>query len=94
MSQLPSYTLVIPLSFEVILKKLKTKKPNVFRNLEDKIEKVVRNPILGKPLRNTLRNYRRVHMDPFVLIYEIFMLEVRLIDFDHHDKIYKKYKFK
>jgi len=48
--------------------------------------------MLGKPLRNTLRNYRRVHVDPFVLLYEIRMLEVRLMDFDHHDKIYKKYK--
>ncbi|OGI65844.1 hypothetical protein A3H53_04515 [Candidatus Nomurabacteria bacterium RIFCSPLOWO2_02_FULL_40_10] len=94
MSQLPSYILVIPPSFEVIFKKLKTKKPDVFKNLENKIDKVVQNPILGKPLRNTLRNYRRVHMDPFVLMYEIHMLEVRLIDFDHHDKIYKKYKFK
>jgi mRNA-degrading endonuclease RelE of RelBE toxin-antitoxin system len=86
-----SYKLVVPIEFEIILKKLKNKKPDVFKNLEKKIEKVARNPILGKPLRNTLRNYRRVHMDSFVLIYEIRMLEVRLIDFDHHDKIYKKY---
>ncbi len=93
MSQSPIYTLVIPIEFEVILKKLKNKKPDVFKSLGKKIERVVREPILGKPLRNTLRNYRRVHMDPFVLIYEISMLEVRLIDFDHHDKIYKKYKF-
>ena len=92
MFQSLKYKLVIPIEFEVILKKLKQKKPDVFKSLGKKIEKVVREPILGKPLRNTLRNYRRVHMDPFVLIYEIKMLEVRLIDFDHHDKIYKKYK--
>ena len=91
---MPSYTLVIPLEFEIILKKLKNKKPNVFKSLIKKIEKVAREPVLGKPLRNTLRNYRRVHIDSFVLIYEIHMLEVRLIDFDHHDKIYKKYKFR
>ncbi|MEK7523199.1 MAG: type II toxin-antitoxin system mRNA interferase toxin, RelE/StbE family [Patescibacteria group bacterium] len=93
MSQFQNYTLVIPSEFEVILKKLKQKKPDVLKDLEKKIEKVLREPILGKPLRNTLRNYRRIHMDPFVLIYEIKILEVRLIDFDHHDKIYKKYKF-
>jgi len=93
MSQSQSYKLVIPSEFEVILKKLKNRKPDVFKNLGKKIEKVKREPILGKPLRNTLRNYRRVHIDPFVLIYEIYMFEVRLIDFDHHDKIYKKYKF-
>lgn len=94
MSRSISHKLVIPIEFEIILKKLKIKKPDVFRDLGKKIEKVVKEPILGKPLRNTLRNYRRIHMDPFVLIYEIHMLEVRLIDFDHHDKIYKKYKFK
>ena len=94
MSHSESYTLVTPPEFEVILKKLKQKKPDVLKSLEKKIERVLREPILGKPLRNSLRNYRRVHIDPFVLIYEISKLEVRLIDFDHHDKIYKKYKFK
>ena len=94
MAQQISYKLVIPIEFELILKKLKNKKPDVFRDLAKKVEKIVKDPILGKPLRNTLRNYRRIHIDSFVLIYEIRMLEVRLIDFDHHDKIYKKYKFK
>jgi mRNA-degrading endonuclease RelE of RelBE toxin-antitoxin system len=93
MSQSSAYVLVIPVEFESILKKLKQKKPDIFKILEKKIVKVVQNPVLGKPLRNTLRNYRRIHIDPFVLIYEIYMLEVRIIDFDHHDKIYKKYKF-
>ena len=87
-----AYILVIPDEFKVILKKLKKKKPDILKILEKQIEKISKNPILGKPLRNILRNYRRVHVDPFVLIYEIKDIEVRLIDFDHHDKIYKKYK--
>jgi mRNA-degrading endonuclease RelE of RelBE toxin-antitoxin system len=60
------YTLVVPIEFEIILKKLKHKKPDVFKLLSKKIERVVSEPILGKPLRNVLRNYRRVHLDPFV----------------------------
>ncbi|KKR24037.1 MAG: hypothetical protein UT54_C0033G0005 [Candidatus Daviesbacteria bacterium GW2011_GWB1_39_5] len=92
MAEQITYKLITPIEFEVILKKLKQKKPDVLKILEKKIEKVLREPMLGKPLRNTLRNYRRVHVDPFVLLYEIRMLEVRLMDFDHHDKIYKKYK--
>ena len=88
-----AYTLVTPNEFEVILKKIKKNKPDTLKILEKQIEKILKNPILGKPLRNTLRNYRRVHVDPFVLIYEVKALEVRLLDFDHHDKIYKKYKF-
>ena len=46
----PIYTLVVPFQFEAILKRLKNKKPDVFKNLENKIEKVIREPILGKPL--------------------------------------------
>jgi len=92
MAEQITYKLITPIEFEVILKKLKQKKPDVLKILEKKIEKVLREPMLGKPLRNTLRNYRRVHVDPFVLLYEIRMLEVRLMDFDHHDKIYKKDK--
>jgi addiction module RelE/StbE family toxin len=92
MANKSNYILVIPFEFEIILKKLKQKKPDVLKVLEKQIEKILRNPILGKPLRNTLRNYRRIHVGHFVLIYEINILEIRLLDFDHHDKIYKKYE--
>ena len=94
MSQPSKYTLAVPPEFEVILEKLKKQKPDVYKSLEKKIEKILREPALGKPLRNALRNYRRIHIDPFVLIYEVCAFEVRPMDFDHHDKIYKKYKFK
>lgn len=84
------YTLIVPLEFERILKKLKKKKPEILQLLEKQISKILKDPTVGKPLRNTLRNCRRVHVDSFVLIYEVYMGEVRLLDFDHHDIIYKK----
>lgn len=86
----PRYVLVIPPPFERILKRLKFKKPTLFRALGKQIEKILVEPERGKPLRNVLRNYRRVHIDSFVLIYEISGQEIRLLDFDHHDRIYKK----
>lgn len=86
-----SYSLVLSPRFEKILKSLKRRKPTLLRDLERQIEKVLKEPVLGKPLRNVLRNYRRVHIGSFVLIYEIYHKEIRLIDFDHHDRIYKKY---
>ena len=86
------YKLVISPEFERILKSLKKKKSTIFKNLEKQIIKIAREPALGKPLRNILRNYRRVHVNSFVLIYEIYNDEIRLIDFDHHDVIYKKLK--
>ena len=87
------YTLIIPDEFESILIKLKKNKPDILRQLQKQITKILSEPILGKPLRNALRNYRRMHAGSYVLIYEISLQEVRLLDFDHHDKIYKKYKY-
>lgn len=91
MAKNSGYILVIPPEFERVLKSLK-KKPDLFSKLQNQIIKILREPQLGKPLRNVLRNYRRIHIGSYVLIYEIHSEEVRLMDFDHHDRVYKKYK--
>ena len=91
MAERSKYVLVIPLEFQRILKSLK-KKNVLLRQLDNKIAKILREPELGKPLRNVLRNYRRIHIGSHVLIYEIQQREVRLLDFDHHDRIYKKHQ--
>ena len=76
---------------KAIIKLEKTDKP-LFEQLAGQIEKVLRMPSVGKPLRYTLKNRRRLHAGSFVLVYEFHDGELRFIDFDHHDKIYKKYK--
>lgn len=68
----------------------KRKDKRLFQDIENRIEKIVREPTIGKPLRYTLKNRRRVHVGSFVLVYEFYQGELRFIDFDHHDKIYKK----
>ena len=77
--------------FEKILKSLKKKKPQIFKQVEKKIIKIISNPVVGKPLRNVLRNYRGIHINPFVLLSELKDNEIRHLNFNHHDKIYKKY---
>lgn len=84
------YILVVHPKFERILKSLKHKKPVFLRGLEKQIQKILKEPTIGKPLRNVLRNYRRIHIGSFVLIYEIHQREIRLLDFDHHDRVYTK----
>lgn len=59
--------------------------------LAKEIRKVLKNPEIGKPLRYSLKSYRRTHIGSFVLLYEIIGQVVRFLDFDHHDRIYKKY---
>lgn len=90
--QFAKYELVISFEFKKILEILKKRKPVILKKLEKKIFGITQNPLSGKPLRNVLRNYRRIHVDSFVLIYEIYQNKIKLIDFDHHDKIYKKYR--
>ncbi|MFA4975496.1 MAG: type II toxin-antitoxin system RelE/ParE family toxin [Candidatus Paceibacterota bacterium] len=82
------------IEFEKILKRISKKDKRILDYLEVQIEKTIRFPEIGKPLRYTLKNRRRLDVGSFVLIYEFSENEVRFIDFDHHDKIYKKYKFK
>ena len=86
------YTLAYGVTFGRILKKLKGRDMFLLRELDRSIEKILREPHLGKPLGNVLRNHRRIHIArSYVLLYEVHAYEVRLIDFDHHDRIYKKY---
>lgn len=86
------YILVYSAGFIRSVRKLKKSKPDVIRELVLHYPKLVRSPELGKPLRNKLRGYWRIHIaGSFVLLYEVHEHEVRLVDFDHHDRIYKKY---
>lgn len=86
------FKVVYSTEFEQALKKLAKKDLQTLERLESQMEKVIREPQLGKPLRYTLKNRRRLHVGSFVLVYEFHNNELRFIDFDHHDKIYKKYK--
>ncbi len=61
--------------------------------IDRKVQQILDDPYRFKPLRKPLQNKRRVHVGgPFVLIYEINEKEnmVTLLDFDHHDNIYKR----
>ena len=76
--------------FERIIRKIKKKNRGLFDVLSGQIDKIIREPQTGKPLRYTLKNRRRVHVGSFVLVYEFHNSELRFLDFDHHDRIYKK----
>ncbi len=63
------------------------------KKIEDQVYKIISNPLVGKPLRNVMKNYRRVHIGSFVLVYKIENNEVTFVDYDHHDRVYKKHSF-
>ena len=74
------------------LRRLRTKDSEMLRLIERKVTDILVDPYRFKPLRKPLQNKRRVHIGgPFVLVYEINERKqlVTLLDFDHHDNIYK-----
>ena len=87
------YKLAVKETLDRKFNKLKSKKDREMLMLIDsKVKDILDDPYRFKPLKKPLQNKRRVHVGgSFVLIYEINEEEriVTLLDFDHHDNIYK-----
>ena len=87
------YKLDIPEKLDSVFKKLAKKDKNQLEIIRRKIDKILENPYQFKPLRANMKGERRVHIGKsFVLTYEVLENEkvVRLLDYDHHDKIFYK----
>jgi YafQ family addiction module toxin component len=86
------YKLAIKESLDKKFKKLRKKDREMLQLIDKKVQDILDNPHRFKPLRKPLQNKRRVHIaGSFVLVYEIDDEEnlVTLLDFDHHDNVYK-----
>ena len=77
--------------FTKIFEKLQKRNKLQSEIIVKKIKEIKVNPEHFKPLSNELKNYRRVHIDTsFVLVFKIENNLIKIIDYDHHDNIYKK----
>jgi YafQ family addiction module toxin component len=86
------YKLAVKENLDKKFKKLQKKDKEMLRLIDRKVQDILECPYRFKPLRKPLQNKRRVHVGgAFVLIYEVNEKEktVTLLDFDHHDNIYK-----
>lgn len=70
------YLIVYSREAENSLRSCKNNNSELFKRVEKQIIKIIHEPNIGS----------------FVLIYELYQNELRFIDFDHHDKIYKKFR--
>lgn len=52
------------------------------------IEKIIKNPDVGKPLRYVLRGERTVYVKPFRIIYTIDGENLIFLRFEHRDYVY------
>ena len=86
-----SYSLIIPESLDRIFRKISKKDKLQFEILTRKIEEILQNPNIGKPLTANMAGMWRVHIRNFVLVYEINETTgiVKLLDYAHHDKVYR-----
>ena len=74
--------------------KLERKNKALYEQVKNKINEVLNILDMGhyKNLRHDLKEYKRVHIGSFVLIFKYNERNdfIYFTDFDHHDKIYNK----
>ena len=86
-----SYSLKVSEELDKLFSKLAKRSNKQFQIIDKKVKQILENPHHFKPLRGDMHGARRVHIDKsFVLTYEIDEVSktVKLLDYDHHDKIY------
>jgi len=85
------YELIIPEHLDKLFFKISKKDKLQFEILTRKINEILNNPRIGKPLTANMVGQWRVHIRNFVLTYEIIEEKkfVRLLDYAHHDNVYK-----
>ena len=86
------YRYKISKHLEKIINKLSKKDVNLYNSLLNKIKEVINSSDIDhyKNLRYELKEYKRVHVGSFVLIFRYDKENNNILfqDFDHHDNIY------
>ena len=82
------------IKLEKILSKLEKKNFSLYNQIKKKISEVINSENVEhyKNLRHDLKEFKRVHIGHFVLIFRFDKKEGLILfeDFDHHDNIYSK----
>ena len=70
-----------------LFRKIGKKDRKQLEAVNKKIQQILEEPLLFKPLKHPLEGLRRVHVGSFVLIYEVFEnpKQVRVLKHKHHD---------
>ena len=86
------YIIKISENLQEILQKLSKKDKLLYDRVLKKIHEIAQSDNVEhyKNLKYSLKDTQRVHIGPFVLVFQFNKLrnEILFDDFDHHDKIY------
>ena len=85
-----TWSLEVSPEFEEDYRRLCGRNAGLRRSVEKKVDQIVARPLHYKPLRAPLQGVRRVHIGPFVLLFEHDERRevVRLLRLAHHDEAY------
>ncbi len=85
------YRLKIKPTADKVFKKLAKKDKGQLLRINKKIQQILEDPYRFKPMRVPLDGCRRVQVGSFVILYDIdeSTNAVNILDYDHHDNIYK-----
>ncbi len=91
------YNYEIKPSLQRVLSKLSKKDSKLYNQILNKIEEIINSENVKhyKNLRYDLKEFKRIHIGHFVLVfkYDKNSDSISFMDFDNHDKIYfKKYQ--
>ena len=53
------------------------------------VEKILKNPEIGKPLRYNLKGERSVYVPPYRLVYALIDVKIFLLRFRHREDVYE-----
>jgi addiction module RelE/StbE family toxin len=86
-----SYELVISPHLDKLFSKISKKDKLQFEIITRKLKEITENPRIGKPLTANMSGQWRIHIRHFVLTYEILEERkiIKLLDYNHHDNVYK-----
>lgn len=83
-----NYDLLFSPYFEKQMKKIKLKDNVLFNRIIAKLDELIDNPEHYKPLKNIMKGYRRIHFDPFVILFCIEGNKIIIHSLKHHDEAY------
>lgn len=72
------------------LRKLKKKDPVMHKRVQKKVLEIIENPEPYKTLKYLQSRYKRVHLDPFVLLFTVKGNTIEFLALEHHDRAYEK----
>ena len=59
-------------------------------HVKKQIEKIIKNPDIGKPLRHSMKGERTIYVKPFRIIYAVEGNKLTLLRFSHRDEAYDR----